>query len=483
MKDLGIVICNFNKKDYLRDSVTSILNADFNGISKDIIVVDNASSDGSQEMLEEEFPEVIVIQTGANLGGAGGFAKGMQYTIDKGYRYVSVLDNDTKVAPNIFQILKEKLDSDRSLGVAGATILQMDYPNKIQEMGAMLNYNWFGFELNYNDWEINNPSIPEEITCDYVPACCFMTTHNVLSKIGTFDPDFFIYFDDIDWCKRVTLDGYNIKAFRDVHVWHKGGAKLTTNTFGHYYFGRNLVRFFLKTMSQDRLEKFIEITAEGISKLIFFGNQKGQYGPAKTALISLDDAYSNRLGPQWHGIFPKITPQNHLYDLCKTKKNLLVLDNIHLGPLRQILKNLRDNTDATITLHVKNLISDSNIKKVRENISKLKNVTDEEITCGILQELNATSIENFIITDSIKDYDTYDLVIQSTGHVSEYEDFDPAPSYVDSFGNYIIDETEKKLIENYFTFMDTYDNVIKPVIEHKIRTIYNELHNDSSQEK
>jgi hypothetical protein len=428
LKDIAIVICNFNKRDYLKDSLLSIINADFKAYSRDIIVVDNASNDGSCKMLQDDFKEVILIQTGANLGGAGGFAAGMQYALDKGYAYVTVLDNDTKVEPNVFTKLLKQLQNDLSLGVAGATILQMDFPTKVQEMGAHVDYENYLLSLNYTNFDIADKELPDELECDYVPACCFMTKLEVLQKVGVFDKDYFIYFDDVDWNTRAKKVGYKIKAFKDVHVWHKGGARLLTNTFAQYYSYRNMIRYFLKYLDNTKFEHFSSSFCEHIQKAIFFSNLKNEFNSAKSILLAIDDAYTKRVGARFDAVFPKENQINKFYKLCSEKKNILIMNHATPNSLEKIIHNISAISSAKI-------ICSNNLAKMP--------------------------------------LESYDLVAYAVDHILEYTQFQSLDIIVvDSYGNYIIDADDAVKLSTYKQFDLFFKQTLQPVLKHKFLQIF-----------
>jgi GT2 family glycosyltransferase len=302
-KELGIVICNFNKKEYIRGCLNSILDANLDNISCDIIVVDNASIDGSVQMIKEEFPNVILIENKENTGGAGGFATGMKYTLENEYQYICIQDNDTTVDKLAFVNLKEYLDNNPKVGVVGATILKMDEPEIIQEVGANLDFENFGFTLNYKDKKFIKEELPDSINCDYVPACCFMTRLDVLKKVGVFDENYFIYWDDIDWSTRVRANNYEIHAITNSFVWHKGGGRLLLNTFKQYYYYRNRLVYFSKYVSFEDYERFVNQFLVDLNNIIYFSNSKNTPQIGLTILACIDDFHNNILGKQDKNIY------------------------------------------------------------------------------------------------------------------------------------------------------------------------------------
>jgi GT2 family glycosyltransferase len=435
MKDLGIVICNFNKIDYLRNCLLSMNNADFNKISYDIIVVDNASNDGSCEMLESEFPDVILLKNTKNIGGAGGFATGMNYVLRNKYRYLSILDNDTRADSKAFINLKKYLDKNPNVGVVGATIMQMDEPEKIQEMGALLDYKEFEFILNYND-RIIDDSIPEIVECDYVPACCFMTRLEVLEKVGVFDETYFIYWDDIDWCTRVKKIGYDIHAISSSKIWHKGGAKLAINTFPTYFYYRNLIRFFIKNIDENKIEYMAEKISNLASRIYFYNDLKSEYSHTIAFLMGIDDAYANNIGPKWDAVIPRIRKENLLYTRCQGKK-VALFDCEDFPKLKSIIKNLI-SIDAKLTIYIK-----YNNKNYLEKYFPMINIKEYK--------------------DYLLDKNNFDFTIQSLTHISDNEIKDKTVYYLDAYSNYLMDEIDFKNLEKFYVFKKSFNSVYKEI--------------------
>lgn len=439
-KDLGIVICNFNKIDYLRDCLKSISYAKFDDLTYDIVVVDNASTDGSEQMIIEEFPDVILIQTGANLGGSGGFAIGMQYVLDNKYKYLSVLDNDTKVDSNAFIELKKYLDENDEVGVVGAMILKMDEPEIIQEMGAQLDFEEYGFILNYNDRKYDE-KIPNIVECDYVPACCFMTRYEILEKVGVFDSSYFIYWDDIEWCTRVKNLGKQIHAISTSKVWHKGGAKLVTSTFPTYYFYRNLIRFFVKNLTYSDIPKFAEVIADSISKMFYFSSLKHEYNYVISLLFGITDAYADRTGAQWDTIFNRNREKNRLYDFCRNKK-IALIEYENILYFRNVIKNLIScNTELTI----------------------------------FVEDLDSTKILDYFPSLIIKekkslDKTRFDFIIKAEKHIEcMFNNYDEYIFYLDSYGNFVMDKDSYNDLINYQSFKKIFLPVYSKFLEQQFK--------------
>ena len=123
MNPIGVVICNYNKKDFVLQCVQSILESKEKNF--DIYVVDNASSDGSAEALKKAYGnQITVIENKENLGGSGGFNTGLRIVRDKGYSYFMCLDDDAAVDENALPVQELQIHTCRNHGGCNADHLQ-----------------------------------------------------------------------------------------------------------------------------------------------------------------------------------------------------------------------------------------------------------------------------------------------------------------------------------------------------------------------
>ncbi len=348
VKKIGIVICNYNKKNYLKVCIESVLANVLPKEQYDIIVVDNASQDGSVDMVVEEFGgQVILLQNKENLGGSGGFSRGMHYCLENHYTYIALLDNDTKIMPETIDNLYRHLEKSPETGVVGAKILQMDHPEVLQEMGAYID--WKDFTIFTPDkGKKNNTSLPDLVECDYVPACCCMTRSEIVGKIGGFDTQYFIYWDDMDWCIRVKKQGYKINVIGNAVVYHKMGAQNDDNTFKNYYFTRNRILFFLKYLYEDKMDDFIDSVVNELISINFFSYIKGQAKKAVSVNYALEDLMDGHLGKTEKYIFelPELNPFKQ-EKLDYNKPVLMISDNKSYFPgnIYKMLKKFFSRVD------------------------------------------------------------------------------------------------------------------------------------------
>ncbi|NOQ31387.1 MAG: glycosyltransferase [Helicobacteraceae bacterium] len=447
MKSIGIVICNYNKKEYLKDCLNSLLMGDLPRESYDIIVVDNASEDGAVEMIQNEFSnEVILLQNEINSGGSGGFAKGIAYVQEKKYDYTVLLDNDIKLEKDTIVELKKHIDNNPEVGIVGSKICTMDNPDILQELGSFIDFEKFNATTPLKGHKDSN-ELPAMVECDYVPACCLITTKDVIKKAGNFDVDHFIYWDDMDWCTRIKKCGYRIHAINSSRVFHKMGAVNTINTFSLYYFERNRILYFLKNLQEEQLPAFINKISEELINLTFFSNEKRKYNSAISTLLGIDDLDRGTIGRQDKHILNK--EQIDPFTLFNDQKNyqiiLVSIDNMSL--LRRIYLALDKYFDCSITI-----------------ASELKNFE------SLSYEFNDTKI----IDKKIIKQNSSELVFYAIEHIMQSDIENNLSSnslYIDVYLNIKYASQVKEYIASYKNYEQIFLNIFTPILEEKFNSI------------
>ncbi|MBN1371479.1 MAG: glycosyltransferase family 2 protein [Anaerolineaceae bacterium] len=221
--EIRVVIINFNLAPDTVDCVRSIANAGLD-YSK-IIIVDNNSSDDSVEYIKQAFPpELNILALDTNKGYTGGSNAGIQYAISAGAVWVFLMNNDTLVAPNFFSEFDKAVQKyGQKYTVFSPMILYFDPPNRIAYMGDKLIP---GTMLTLNSWEGKDgrDEYPEIIPSDFVHGCGMLVHRSVYENIGAFDDSLFIYFEEVDFCWRLRLAGYEVAAFPSAKMWHKISA-------------------------------------------------------------------------------------------------------------------------------------------------------------------------------------------------------------------------------------------------------------------
>ncbi len=257
-----IIIVTWNKKEYVIDLLRSLSSLEYDSAVMDILVIDNASNDGTDKAVTAEFPYVRLIRNKENIGGTGGFNTGLQWAYDQPeehYKYYWLLDNDVLVHYRALVELVDVLEKTPDAAIAGSTMMQLDYPWRLNEMGAFFDsataklffnrhmeevMNWKGLstdELLKNDADLTRHLMHcrDFMDVDYVAAASLLVRSEVARSAGLW-LDFFIHFDDVEWCLRIGKTGHRVLVSAKSLIWHLSAAAKVP-TWVLYYDNRNVL--------------------------------------------------------------------------------------------------------------------------------------------------------------------------------------------------------------------------------------------------
>jgi GT2 family glycosyltransferase len=224
--DLSIIIVNWNVKDYLRECLISVIEKT-KGITSEIIVVDNASVDGSVEMVRREFPRVRLVENSENVG--FGRANNLAVPFTKG-KYIGLLNPDTILVNDAFSLLVAHLEKDLTIGIVGPKLLAGD--GTIQGMSARKFNNfldWLKLSLfgrrSLKPMHIHGDQSEYEMDrqVDCVSGACMVVRRDIIQKEQIFDPIFFMYGEDVDLCYTTVRLGWRVFYLSKAIVIHYGG--------------------------------------------------------------------------------------------------------------------------------------------------------------------------------------------------------------------------------------------------------------------
>lgn len=225
---LSVVIVNWNTRELLRACLDSI-RQHTSGITYEIIVVDNASTDSSPDMVREHFPEVRLIQNTQNLGFAA--ANNQAIRIAKG-NAVLLLNSDTELIENSLRILHDFLFSRDEIGAVGGRLI---YPSGAPQwsygfapsLGRMLWITLSGF-LRIQRGRKPSAVIPQADEparpVEYIVGADLMIKRTVLDQTGLLDTTFFAYFEETDLCTRIRQAGHQIWYTPATSIIHRVGS-------------------------------------------------------------------------------------------------------------------------------------------------------------------------------------------------------------------------------------------------------------------
>ena len=216
---LFVVIPNWN---LARDTIACVesLFVAAEGLDVTVIVVDNASADGSPQALAEAFGgRVIQLQMPRNLGFTGAVNAGMRYALEHGGAAALILNNDTVADREMLAVLGQAAEAHPEAGILGPAIYYMHPPDRIWRLGDR-DHRWLPIPLRIPDHEATN----ELIEATYGTGCGMLVRRAVIEAIGYLDDCFFMYYEDADYCKRATQKGFRVLCIPAARMWHKVSA-------------------------------------------------------------------------------------------------------------------------------------------------------------------------------------------------------------------------------------------------------------------
>jgi GT2 family glycosyltransferase len=188
-----------------------------------VVVVDNGSTDGSPARLRRERPEIELIETGANLGFAGGNEVGIRRALaDPAVGWVLLLNTDVEVDPGFLAPLLGAC-ADPAVGAAGPKIFYADPPDRLWAAGGRLRIRET-VTVELGRGRRDGPRWSRDADVTYLTTCCLLLPRDVLARVGGLDPAYFINVDDADWCRRALAAGYRLRYAPESRVWHKVAA-------------------------------------------------------------------------------------------------------------------------------------------------------------------------------------------------------------------------------------------------------------------
>jgi GT2 family glycosyltransferase len=212
------VILNTNRGEDTLACLTTLADAGYR--PQQVIVLDNASTDGSPEVIARRFPEVELIHLKENLGYAGNNNVGIERAMGLGADWVFVLNEDTIVAEDCITRLIDAAGKDPQVGIVGPMVYHFNEPGVIQSAGGMLDKRWQAVHMGLNEEDCGQYALPRAV--DYISGCAILVKREVIEQIGGLEADLFYYWEETDWCTRTREHGWKVLHVPQAHLWHKG---------------------------------------------------------------------------------------------------------------------------------------------------------------------------------------------------------------------------------------------------------------------
>jgi len=215
--EVSVIIVNYNGVHLLKECLESLQGQTFKDF--EIVLVDNASTDGSVAFVKNAYPDVTVIENRENLGYGGGNNAGIRQSHG---RYVVLLNNDTKVDPQWLEKLMGPAERDDRAGMCASKIMNYYHPEIIDNAGLLIYRDGVARGRGRLEKDAGQYSHEEEVI--FPSGCAGLYRRDMLEEIGLFDEDFFLYVDDVDIGFRARLAGWKCIYAPEAVVYHKYSA-------------------------------------------------------------------------------------------------------------------------------------------------------------------------------------------------------------------------------------------------------------------
>ncbi len=297
---VAIVILHFDQREALIACVESCGKIDYE--RREVTVVENGPLNGPgwQEAMKAA-GRVRVLQSPVNLGYAAGNNLGIRDACARGADYVLLLNDDTVVASDFLGILVEVGEMSQDVGALGPAIFRLDEPTRLCFAGAEFDrLEGDVRDLADEGWPASaGPAIRDT---DYVTGCCILMKRGAIERVGLLDEQFFLYWEDTDWCLRVKARGLRNIVVPAARVWHRVSA--SSGGFGsplRVYHKTRSHLFFARRHAPDALPKLHRRFVRDVAWLVVKSTGPDRLKVARAILAAMRDYHLQRTGagPAW----------------------------------------------------------------------------------------------------------------------------------------------------------------------------------------
>ena len=291
---VAVVIVNYKGRDDTLECLASLDHVTYPHYS--VIVVDQASNDGTPAAIRAAFPATLLLENAINDGFAGGSNRGIRQAMDAGADYVFLLNNDTTVAPDLLDRLVAWMETWPDVGISGPLMLYYSDPKVIWSAGGYISPHG-GSAMNFQGNE-PTPHDAEELgytNASFIVGCGLMVRRAVLEQIGLLDEQFFLYYEEADFCARARRAGWKIHTVWAARLWHKVSRSTGTDSeLTLYYMRRNQLLFLERNSRRPTLAR-LTATADSL-RLAVVWTVRGERRRAKVLLRAVGDYWLGRRG-------------------------------------------------------------------------------------------------------------------------------------------------------------------------------------------
>jgi GT2 family glycosyltransferase len=233
---LYIVILSSNRRNDTLACLASLFQADYDNFH--VILLDNCFVDGLAEAVCKQYAKVQIVPLIENMGYAGNNNIGIRKALEQGAEWVLILNDDTVLDPTCITSLMHVVANDPAIGIAGPMIYHFDEPDVIQSAGGMLGKYWNSSHLGQD--ELDSGQFLSVHSVEWISGCAFLIRRATIEQVGLLDPNYFLYWEEMEWCIRAGKAGWKIVHVPEAKLWHKGVKRdYQPRPYVTYYYTRN----------------------------------------------------------------------------------------------------------------------------------------------------------------------------------------------------------------------------------------------------
>lgn len=295
-KDLkvGVILVNYNGKNYNEECIDSILKSTYKNL--EVLVVDNASSDDSVELLKKRYMNnITVVETGLNLGFSGGNNVGIKLALEKKCDFILLLNNDTVIEEKMIEIMVET-SIDNQYCVISPKIYYYDNKEVIWSAGADMIWKK-GIPAQRGMNEVDKGQFDIECNVEIATGCCLLIHKKIVEEVGLLPDDYFLYYEDTDYTTQIVRRGYKILYLPSARMYHKVSASTGgEESFNYIYYNtRNRLLFNKRFNYKNKTSYITYFYATRVIKIIKWFIMK-RNDLIKATLKGIKDFNNNKLG-------------------------------------------------------------------------------------------------------------------------------------------------------------------------------------------
>ena len=260
-----------------------------------VVFVDNASQDGSLELVRSSHPDLVVLENRENLGFGEGANRGAREALERGARAVYFVNNDVVLPANSVAVLASALYEQERRGIVGPRILMASDPTRVwcaggsmtwrQNLSTLLGHG----QRDGSEWQVRK-------AVDYVPGCAMLARRETLEEVGLFESDYFAYMEDVELCQRARRAGWEVLLVGEQSCLHDASSATGGgyNPRRKYMQGVNSVRFLRRFGGLREWSRFVLFDVLTLPPLLFAGLFRGRARAVAAKALGICHGLSGR---------------------------------------------------------------------------------------------------------------------------------------------------------------------------------------------